>query len=229
MSDNTMSRKRIFLIHATPLAMSPINEAFARLWPEAELCNLLEDSLPRDLSNAGHLTTALKERFMSLAGYAQGAGADAILFTCSAFGEAIDLCKGALSIPVLKPNEAMLEEALDHGGRIALLATFAPSIDSISEEIIAAAELRQMAATVQPAFVPGAMAALQALDTARHDQLVSEMVGSIADADVICFAQFSMTTAASLCMARTVKPVLTTPDSAVRKLRHILGEGGHVK
>ncbi|MBF8747655.1 aspartate/glutamate racemase family protein [Pseudomonas monteilii] len=227
MSENTRGRKRIFLIHATPLAMSPINEAFARLWPEAELCNLLEDSLPRDLSNAGHLTTALKERFMSLAGYAQGAGADAILFTCSAFGEAIDLCKGALSIPVLKPNEAMLEEALDHGGRIALLATFAPSIDSISEEIKAAVELRQTKVTVQ--FVPGAMAALQALDTARHDQLVSEMVGSIADADVICFAQFSMTTAASLCMARTDKPVLTTPDSAVRKLRHILGEGGHVK
>lgn len=222
MSENTRGRKRIFLIHATPLAMSPINEAFARLWPEAELCNLLEDSLPRDLSTAGQLTQALKERFMSLASYAQSAGADAILFTCSAFGEAIHLCKEALSIPVLKPNEAMLEEALGHGGRIALLATFAPSIDSITEEIIAAAELRQMTVNVQSALASEAMAALQALDTARHDRLVSELVASVGDADVICFAQFSMTTGAPLCMALTDRPVLTTPDSAVRKLRHIL-------
>ncbi|WP_259674115.1 aspartate/glutamate racemase family protein [Pseudomonas sp. USTB-Z] len=133
---------------------------------------------------------------MSLASYAQYAGGDAILFTCSAFGEAIDLCKGAVSIPVLKPNEAMLEEALDQGGRIALLATFAPSIDSITEEIMAAAELRQMTVNVQSALASEAMAALQALDTARHDRLVSEMIGSVADADVICFAQFSMTTAA---------------------------------
>lgn len=225
MSENTIGRKRIFLIHATPLAMSPINEAFARLWPEAELCNLLEDSLPRDLSTAGQLTQALKERFMGLASYAQCAGADAIMFTCSAFGEAIDQCKEALSIPVLKPNEAMLEEAFDHGGRIALLATFAPSVDSILEEITAAAELREVTVAVKSAFVPGAMEALQALDTARHDQLVGEVVASVADADVICFAQFSMTTAAPLCMALTDRPVLTTPDSAVRKLRHILVKG----
>ena len=34
---------RIALIHATALAIDPILEAFARLWPQARLTNLLED------------------------------------------------------------------------------------------------------------------------------------------------------------------------------------------
>lgn len=225
MEANAVGRKRIFLIHATPLAVPPITDAFARLWPEAELCNLLEDSLSRDVSVVGRVTPALEGRFLSLARYAQSAGADAILFTCSAFGGAIDLCKAALSIPVLKPNEAMLEEALSYGSRIALLATFAPSISSITEEIMEAAERCQLKVRVQSASAPEAMEALQAGDIARHDQLVSEKIASIADADVICFAQFSMTTAVSLCMSLTDKPMLTTPESAVRKLRHILEEG----
>lgn len=217
-----MTGKRIFLIHATPLAMTPINDAFARLWPEAQLCNLLEDSLSRDLRVAGGVTEALKQRFLSLGRYAQGAGADAILFTCSAFGEAIDLCKQVLDVPVLKPNEAMVDEALARGSRIALLATFAPAIDSIGEEIREAARLKGVSVTLDSAIAPEAMQALHAGDSARHDRLISELVAPLADREVICFAQFSMTTAADACAALTGSPVLTTPDSAVRRLRSLL-------
>jgi hypothetical protein len=37
--------RRVALIHATPVAVNPVMEAFLRLWPEAEPYNLLEDSL----------------------------------------------------------------------------------------------------------------------------------------------------------------------------------------
>jgi Asp/Glu/hydantoin racemase len=64
--------------------------------------------------------------------YAAGTGADAILFTCSAFGPCIEAvaCDHA-SIPVLKPNEAMIEHAAARGRRIGLLSTFAPTLDSM--------------------------------------------------------------------------------------------------
>jgi hypothetical protein len=40
--------------------------------------------------------------------------------------------------------------------------------------------------------------------------------------DVIALAQFSLSQAADAIAAATGKTVLTTPDSAVRKLRHLL-------
>jgi len=40
---------RIALIHALQHSIQPIEQAFARLWPEAELANLLDDTLSTDL------------------------------------------------------------------------------------------------------------------------------------------------------------------------------------
>src|ERR1700712_3080723 len=88
-----MNTPRIALIHATPVAIDPIVAAFRRLWPEARPMNLLEDSLATDLAADGRLTEAMIARFLTLARYARGSGADAILFTCSAFGPAIEAAR----------------------------------------------------------------------------------------------------------------------------------------
>ena len=216
------STKRIFLIHATPVAIEPISQAFAKLWPEAELCNLLEDSLSRDLRAAGHLTEALKRRFRDLAKYARSAGADAVLFTCSAFGEAIESSRAELDIPVLKPNEAMIEDALDRGCSIAILATFEPSIGSMTAEFRAAAEKRGMEVRLTTAASADAYQALHAGDAGRHDQLIAELAGRLEPCDVVCFSQFSMTSAACGAHEASGRPVLTTPDSAVMLLRRLL-------
>ena len=49
-----MKNPRIALIHATPVAIDPICSTFKRLWPQAKVTNLLEDSLAPDLAAAGH-------------------------------------------------------------------------------------------------------------------------------------------------------------------------------
>ena len=81
---------RIALIRAVRVAMDPIAAAFRHGWPEAETVNLLDDGLSRDLERSGTLEGPMTERIGALAGYAAGLGADGILYTCSAFGAAID-------------------------------------------------------------------------------------------------------------------------------------------
>ncbi len=215
---------RIALIHALRHSIQPVEQAFARLWPAARLANLLDDSLSTDLARAGALTPAMTERFLTLARYAASCGADGILFTCSAFGPCIEACAQELApMPVLKPNEAMIEEAVAQAGatgRIGLLATFAPTLDSMPPEFAATAP----GATLVPVLAAEALAALDRGDAAAHDRLAAEAARPLEGCDVVALAQFSLSSAAPLVAAATGRPVLTTPDSAVRKLRRLLGE-----
>src|SRR5207244_3822952 len=81
---------RITLIHALKHSIVPIEASFAKLWPEARLMNLLDDSLSADLARDGGLSDTMTERFLNLGRYATSSGSDAILFTCSAFGPCIE-------------------------------------------------------------------------------------------------------------------------------------------
>lgn len=215
---------RIALIHATPLAIAPVVEAFRRLWPAAAACNLLEDSLAPDLQRAGRLDGAMVGRFRRLAAYAADCGADAILFTCSAFGPAIE--RAALDQaprPVLKPNEAMFAEALSMGNRIGMVATFEPSLPPMRAEFAAMAAAAGSSAMLETVCAPDAMPALRDGDPALHDRLVVEAAAGLAHCDAILLAQFSMARARAAVSDRVGKPVLTSPDSAVALLRARLG------
>ncbi|MBK7062398.1 MAG: arylsulfatase [Rubrivivax sp.] len=211
---------RIALIHALAHSPAPINEALARSWPQAQRMNLLDDSLSADLAASGGVAdAAMHQRFQDLAAYAVGCGAQAILFTCSAFGSCIDaVAKRLAPMPVLKPNEAMVAEAERAGGRIGLLASFAPTLQSMPSEFSPATALHcELAAD--------AMDALNHGDTDTHDRVVVAAALRLRQrgVDRIALAQFSLARAAGAVREATGLPVLTTVDSAVAELRARLG------
>jgi hypothetical protein len=211
----SLDHMRIALIHALRHSPPPIESAFARLWPEAELVNLLDDSLSADLAKDGRLTSHMTERFLALTRYAISAGAEGVLFTCSAFGPCIEACvKTFPAIPILKPNEAMIEETARFGGRIGLLATFKATLTTMPGEFPAGTDLvvRQ---------IEGALPALDRGDTAEHDRLTVKAALELDDCKVFALAQFSLARAAQAVASATGKPVLTTPDTAVRKLKSL--------
>jgi hypothetical protein len=208
---------RIALIHALKHSIPPIEAAFAGHWPDASLMNLLDDSLSADVARDGRITEAMTERFLRLGRYAKGAGADAILFTCSAFGACIEaVAREQAPMPVLKPNEAMIEQAIGKGRRIGLLSTFAPTLVSMPPEFPGSVE-------IVPKLAEGALAALDRGDRAEHDRLVAEASKDLRDCDLIALAQYSMAPAAALVAEASGRPVVTTPDSAVLKLKRALG------
>ena len=224
-----MSAPRIALIHATPLAINPVNSSFQKLWPEAKLQNILDDSLSRDLAALGHLTADMVERFIDLAQYAKRVGCQGILFTCSAFGEAIEAAAAATGIPTLKPNEAMFEEALQVALKakpnpadplnIGLVATFAASIDSMREEFMAMTANMNRVVNLHGVHVPLAMEALAKGQAQEHDQRIAVGIENMPKCDVMMLAQFSMAAAQTLAQTKTTAPVLTSPDCAVIALQ----------
>jgi hypothetical protein len=213
---------RIALVHAVSVAIEPIQEAFRQLWREAECANILDDSLSTDRERDGVLTEAMKRRILALAEYGAASGAAGVLFTCSAFGEAIAAAAAQLPIPVLKPNEAMFEAAVATGGQIGMLATFAPSVASLEEEFREMAEARGSRATIETYCVPGAMAALKAGNGAEHDRLIALAAARFADCDAVLLAHFSTARAAPVVTTALSRPILTSPGSAVTKLKTIV-------
>lgn len=213
---------RIVLLHVVAVAMGPVAQAFEELWPDAETVNLLDDALSRDRAMTHELTPAVAERIRALARYAESLGAHGILYTCSAFGPAIEAVARELTIPVLKPNEAIFEQALAAGRRVGLLATFAPSVASMEKEFEALARLRGSPMRIESVCIPEAMAALSGGDGERHDRLVAEGASRLAHCDAIMLAQFSTARAREAVRHATARPVLTSPHAAVELLRRHL-------
>jgi Asp/Glu/hydantoin racemase len=219
-----MDQPRIALIHATPVAIEPIRAAFASGWPQARTSNLLDDSLSADLAAEGCLNERMIRRFVDLARYCAECGANAILFTCSAFGPAIEAARQSVAIPVLKPNEAMFDEALEAGNKVGLLSTFEPSIASMVREFEDEAARRSARISIRAYNVPEAMAALQRGDAGAHDRLIAQACGQFRDCDVLMLAQFSMARAAD-CLPRSPgQRLLTSPHSAVARLKRDLAQ-----
>ena len=210
---------RVALIHALAQSIAPINEALAREWPACRRVNLLDDSLSADLAaSAAGLDDTMTARFVALADYAVDAGAQAILFTCSAFGPCIEaVARKYPGRPVLKPNEAMIAEAVASGRRIGLVATFAPTLHSMPPEF-------PPSCAIQVAHASGALAALERGDAAAHDTAIADAAATLvaSGSETIALAQFSMARARAAVEARCARPVLTTVDSAVRELRRRL-------
>ncbi|UJW83143.1 aspartate/glutamate racemase family protein [Hydrogenophaga sp. SL48] len=214
---------RVVLVHAVPVAMAPVEAAFKRLWPQVRRSNLLDDGLPADLERAGRLTPELHERIARLVDHAVGIGAQGVLFTCSAFGDAIAAAAARAPIPVLKPDQAMFDEALQAGRRIGMLATFAPAVPNMERDFRAAAKLRGIDVDIESVCVPEAMNAARAGDTVRHNQLLVEATSRLAHCDAVMLAQFSTSVALDDVQSVLACPVLSSPDAAVALLKKQLG------
>lgn len=210
---------RIALIHALAHSVEPINTELARTWPEAVRMNLLDDSLSADLARGGRgLDGDMHARFEALASYVESTGAQAILFTCSAFGPCIEAVAARRPhMPVLKPNEAMIADVAAVEGPIGLVASFGPTLASMPSEFPDHVDLRC-------ALADGALEALNRGDLAAHDRLVTDAARHLQSQGCrgIALAQFSMARAARGVAQDTGLPVWTTPGSAVARLRRRL-------
>lgn len=87
------------------------------------------------------------------------------------------------------------------------------------------AQQHRAAVVLESLCVPEAMAALTAGDPETHDRCIAAAAPRLAHCDVVMLAQFSMASARPAVQAVIGDKVLTSPDSAVARLKAVLHNG----
>lgn len=206
------------LVSAGRMSMGPADAAFRRCWPEARPIHLLDESLSSDGARWGATSPVILERFERIGQYCAIAQADAVLFTCSAFAEAIGRVRRAHPFPVLTPNEALFDRLLGTEGETAVLVTFQASVEALRAELALQARACGIEPRVDFHFVP------DAFDQPDHDHRVIEACRRLEGRyQALAFGQFSMLPAIDAARAAVSVPVWDTPTSSVEKLRAVCG------
>lgn len=216
---------RIGLVHALHASLAPIEAAFRELWPAAETISLFDQSLYVDYNRAREQTPEIFRRVEALLRYSAGTGAQAILFTGSLFGAPVEKARETMDIPVLMAYEAMIEDAFAAGFRLGLLATLQDSITMIQTDIERYGRQHKRDYRLDARLAAGAMDALQAGDREKHDALIAAAALDMADCDALMLGQFSMAPVQKRLPPDLARRVLTSPASAVGRLRRLLGAG----
>ena len=207
---------RIMLVSAGQVSMAPADRAFKTVWPEVQPIHLLDESLSTDGARLGTTHAEIIERFELFGRYCEAAQADALLFTCSAFAQAIGRVKRAQRFPVLTPNEALFDRLLATRGRTVVLTTFPASGEALRAELAEQAARVGIEPQVDFEWLPGVYGA------ADHDQQIVEQCVMFAQRyEAVALGQFSMAGAAPAAREACPVPVWDTPGTAVEKLRAV--------
>jgi Asp/Glu/Hydantoin racemase len=215
--------KRVFLVHPTPLALPPVDEAFKTLWPEAQVLNLLDESLYADVGANGELTPALTARVANLFRHCEASGADGIVFSGSTFGPAVEEGRKGIKVPVLRIEEAMMDEAVARGGSILVVSTQKRAMPVVRGTLDQAAKRAGKSPAIKEIWVDGARDALNAGDSDRHDRLIAEQSAAAGNFDTVVLSMISMAPARAKMPSALAQRTLTSGECAVARLRKLLG------
>jgi hypothetical protein len=111
---------RVVMIHAVAESMLPTRLAFQEVFPEAELVNLLDEGLFLDFGD--QLTSPLRRRMTQLICYSAEHGAHAIGLACSVYTPMVDMVRVVVDVPVVSSYGPVMEEAVQAGRRVGLIA-----------------------------------------------------------------------------------------------------------
>src|SRR5215831_14397384 len=107
--------KSVGLVHATPLAIPPVINAFERLAPDLKLVNLLDESLLLVLEADGSIGPRAASHMVRVLGLLGEADVGLIQLTCSAYSPLVPTLRRFASVPVLAIDDVLVETAVERG------------------------------------------------------------------------------------------------------------------
>lgn len=214
---------KLAIIHTTPATVEPMKALAAELLAGCDLNNFVDDSiLPQLAQNGGNLAD-VEERLLHYARFAEQAGADVILEACSSVGELVHKMRAAVSIPVVRIDEAMSEEAVRRGARLGVAATLATTLQPTARLLRAKAQASGRQIEVTPLLIEGAYQKLMSGDREGHDDLLVEKLQELAQVtDAVVLAQASMARVLPRLPAAEQDKFLVSPRLAMQQVKNII-------
>ena len=219
-----MTRKKLFLVH-TSATLVPIFEQLCKTkLPGVNVCNMVDDSLIKDVIANGCLRPPTAKRVIQLVAAAEEAGAEYILVTCSSIGRAVETAAGLSRVPVLRVDRPMAEKAVVMGQRIGVIATVQTTLEPTADLVQRCAAEKDKDIKLTMRLCEGAFEALMNGDAAKHDSMVKAALRDLmTEVDVITLAQASMARVVdALPDAEKRVPILASPPLAIDYLATVL-------
>ena len=214
---------KLAIIHTTAATVDPLKALSAEVLSDCELVNFVDDSILPQLAKNGGNISDVEERLVHYARFAEQVGADIILEACSSVGELVPKMRAAVSIPVVRIDEIMAEEAVQRGTSVGVAATLATTLQPTTRLLRQKAQAAGKQVQVKPLLIEGAYQKLMAGDRDGHDNLLVEKLQELAQAtDVIVLAQASMARVLPRLSAGEQSKVLVSPPRAMAQVKTLL-------
>lgn len=218
-----MSAKVLGFVHTSATLVPLFQQLSSEFLQGIETFNIVDDSLIKDVIKKGKLMPNTAARVVSHVQAAEDAGADVILVTCSSIGVAIETAATLSTVPVIRVDQAMADEAVQISSKIGVIATLPTTLEPTSDLVRRRAELAGKNVTITSKLCEGAFEALMSGDSAKHDEMVARALKELMkETDVIVLAQASMARVVDgLSAEEKLVPILASPAIAMKKLAEL--------
>jgi Asp/Glu/hydantoin racemase len=219
-----MKKKKLGLIHTSATLVPVFAQLCKEKLPDVETFNIVDDSLVKNIREAGGITPAIAQRVANYIKSAESSGAEQVLVTCSSIGPAVEAGAKLVSVPTLRVDQPMADKAVVIGKKIGVVATLSTTLEPTADLILRRAAAAGKKIELTSKLVAGAFEALMAGDGATHDAKVATALKELSQqVDVIVLAQASMARVVETLLPEDKRvPILASPGIAVDYLATIL-------
>lgn len=215
-------QKQVTILYTGRVVVPGTLALAAEILPDVRIVSIIDDSLLEDVLAAGRLTREVTRRICQYALAAEDGGADVILNQCSSVGEAIDVARRLVRVPLLRIDEPMAEEAVRLGPRVAVVATLVTTLDPTCRLIERTAQCQGTPMRIRRVLAEGAFDVLRTGDTQGHNAMVMREIMAVRDdVDVVVLAQGSMAVLEPE-LTKTGLTVLTSPRLGLLRVKKVL-------
>ena len=212
--------QRLAIIHTSPATIEPLKALAAELLPAVDVVNFVDDSILPELARNGGDLSAVEDRWTHYTRFAEQVGADAILSACSSVGELVASARQQLSVPIVRIDEAMAEEAVRRAVHIGVAATLPTTLRPTLNLLRAKAEALGKTVRIEPLLVEDAYRRLMAGDKAGHDEILAAALADLAGrVEIVVLAQASMARVVATLPAGEQHRFLSSPRLGMERVR----------